>query len=95
MNPIERMVGPPMAAPETQGMRRLRVAFIVSVSASGLGVVALSSLVALLGRSGAGGMLFALLAVTAAIGGVFFLRKMRVDDRWLLSRGFASPGEDA
>jgi hypothetical protein len=93
MNPLEHMMGPPMAAPESQGMRALRIGFIVSVSATGLGVLGLSSLVVLFGRAGAGAVLFGLITFTAIAGVVFVVTKTRRDDRWLAARGFDRDGE--
>jgi hypothetical protein len=93
MNPLERVMGPPMAAPESQGMRALRIGFIVSVSATGLGVVGLSSLVVLFGRAGAGAVLLGLMTLTAIAGVIFFFRKTRRDDQWIAARGFVNDGE--
>ena len=74
-------------------MRRLRIIFIVLVSASGLSVVTLDRWVAVFGSAGAGGALLALMATTAILGAVFFIRKNRNDDHWLLARGFDCDGE--
>jgi hypothetical protein len=95
VNALERIVGAPMAAPETRAMRRLRFAFTALVSATGLGVLTLDLLVAYLGRAGAGGMLSALIVITTIIGCLFFFRKNQADGRWLLARGFAREDEEA
>ena len=90
---LERLMGPPMAAPETAGMRRLRFAVIALASATALGIVALGLIVHLVGRVAAGGLLAALITTSAFIALVYFIRKARIDDCWLLDRGFDREGQ--
>jgi hypothetical protein len=88
MKLLERIFGPPMAAPETQSMRRLRMTFIAWACASALGVSATDAISSLCGRAAAGGMLLALLLLTGVTGSLFFYRKTRIDDAWFTARGF-------
>ena len=90
---LERLMGPPMAAPETAGMRRLRFAVIALASATALGILALGLIVHLVGRVVAGGLLAALITTSVLIALVYFMRKARIDDRWLLDRGFDREGQ--
>ncbi len=93
MTALERLVGPPMAAPETAFMRRLRFVFIGFAGASALGIVGIDLIVALCGRVAAGGALLATIAVACVSGTIFFYRKIRVDNRWIRARGFDRDGK--
>lgn len=95
MKLLERLFGPPMAAPESPAMRRLRVGFIGSAAASALGVAAIDAVAAMFGRAAAGGALALLLLFTVIGGGLFLVRKARIDERWLLDRSFEREGEVA
>jgi hypothetical protein len=89
---LERLIGLPMAAPETPKMRQFRLIFIALASATTVGISALGMLIHLVGRVGAGGALAALIAATLLVGLVFFTAKSRRDDRWILERGFEREG---
>lgn len=69
----------PMAAPETRGLKRLRLSWMLLCCALGLAVTMNGALVDLLGPKGA---LPALLLVAAAptVGIVYFTAKTRADD---------------
>lgn len=83
MSAIEKLLGAPMAAPETSGMRRFRLAVITLASTLAAGVLLASTLRSLLGPVVTGGVLGILLVATAAIAAVYFTRKARLDDAWL------------
>lgn len=93
MSIVERIFGVPMAAPETDEMRRLRFSFTVLVTTFALGILVIGPLARLLGRAGAGGVLLAIGVLTAGVGIVFFQRKVRRDDRWLEERGVDREGD--
>ena len=95
MKLLERLFGPPMAAPETAAMRSLRFSFIGSAAASALGVAAIEAVATMFGRAAAGGALALLLLFTVISGGLFFVWKSRIDERWLLDRSFEREGEEA
>jgi hypothetical protein len=95
MTMLEHIMGPPMAAPESRFMRRLRIMFTVLASTTAVSILLLDMLVMLLGRVATGGALAALITLTALTGTIFFLRKSRIDDRWILDRGFDCEGDGA
>lgn len=83
MNAIERVLGAPMAAPETQGMRRLRISVIALAAMLAVGFLMVGPLRALSGPVVTGGVLAGLLLTTVLTGAVYFIRKSRLDDAWL------------
>lgn len=85
---LESVFGPPMAAPETRAMRRLRIAFIALATSTSIGVLGIGTIAGLAGNAGAGGIVLALGLVTFGVALVFVIRKTRLDDRWILDRGF-------
>ena len=85
---LERIFGPPMAAPESAPMRRLRVVFISLAMMTGLGIAGIGLVGNLIGRAGAGGLMLALWLLTGVSGLVFFRLKVCRDDRWIEDRGF-------
>ena len=89
MKALERWIGPPMAAPETATMRSLRFVVVASTGASALGIAGIDLMIARCGRAATGAALFVMIAVAALSAAVFFYRKIRLDDRWLMERGFA------
>lgn len=91
---LESVFGPPMAAPETRAMRRLRIAFIALAASTSIGVLGIGTIADLLGSAGAGGLLLTLGLVTCAVALVFVIRKTRLDDRWILDRGFDTNSGD-
>jgi hypothetical protein len=95
MTMLEHIMGPPMAAPESRIMRRLRIMFTVLASTTAVSILLLDMLVMLLGRVAMGGALAALIALTALTGAIFFIRKSRIDDRWILDCGFDCEGDGA
>ncbi|MFM2099268.1 MAG: hypothetical protein RLZZ366_807 [Pseudomonadota bacterium] len=95
MKIAERIFGVPMAAPETPVMRRLRCAVIALASLSGLSVAGIDLLAWFVGRAAAGGILLVMLTATAALATMFFCRKNRTDDAWLMDRGFDREEEGA
>lgn len=71
----------PQAAPETLGLKRLRVAWMGLCWALAGGVIGIRFWVALFGLPASAVIL--LLGVSALVAGiVYFTRKMRADDRW-------------
>ena len=92
MKTLERIFGPPMAAPETAAMRRLRFAFIGLALICGAGILGIGRLVEIAGAVGTGAILLTLMSASVMIGGVFFIVKHRRDDRWILGRGFDTDG---
>ena len=72
----------PMAAPETDDLRVMRRTFQVLCVLSGLGVVAISPLVALFGRPAAFAVA-AILAMTALHTTLYVHRKNRADNAFL------------
>ena len=89
MKALERWIGPPMAAPETATMRTLRFVVVASTGASALGIAGIDLMIARCGRAATGAALLAMIAVAALSAAVFFYRKIRLDDRWLMERGCA------
>ena len=83
MNLAEKVMGPPMAAPETVPMRRLRLTVIALAAALCFGLVTIGSIRAALGPVVTGGLFAGLLAATLLVGSVYFVRKARRDDAWL------------
>lgn len=69
------------AAPETPGVRRLRLGWIALAAASATGTAGFSSLVRIDRTAAAIGM-FLLLAATVLVGIVYFRGKLRRDDAW-------------
>ena len=90
----EDIFGPPMAAPESGAMRRLRFAFIALATLTAAGIAMIGMLADVFGRPGAGGLLALLVIVTALVGMVWLRTKTRRDDRWILSRCFDAEGAD-
>lgn len=90
---LEALFGPPMAAPETAAMRRLRFAFIGIALATGIAIVLIELLIGSFGRVMTGGVLVVLVALTVLSGVVFVVVKTRRDDHWILARGFDGEGE--
>ena len=84
MKAFERWFGPPMAAPETAFMRTLRFVVVTSTGASALGIAGIDFIIAQCGRAATGAALLVMIAVTALSAAVFFYRKTRADDRWLM-----------
>ena len=94
MKALERWIGPPMAAPETATMRALRFVVVASTGASALGIAGIDRIIAQCGRAATGAALLAMIAAAALSAAVFFYRKLRADDRWLMERCAARDGED-
>ena len=91
----EALFGPPMAAPETSRMRRLRIGFIALAALSGLLILGIDFVSGAIGRVATGGLMLVVLTLTTVVGAVFFWIKSRRDDRWIESRGFDREGEGA
>ena len=89
MKALERWIGPPMAAPETATMRALRFVVVASTGASALGIAGIDLIIARCGRAATGAALLVMLSVAASSAAIFFYRKVRLDERWLMERGFA------
>jgi hypothetical protein len=89
MKALERWIGPPMAAPETAAMRALRFLVVASTGASALGIAGIDFIIEACGRAATGAALLVMISVTALSAAVFFYRKIRLDDRWLMERCFA------
>lgn len=89
MKALERWIGPPMAAPETATMRTLRFVVVASTCASALGIAGIDLIIEACGRAATGAALLVTIAIAALSAAVFFYRKIRLDDRWLMERGFA------
>lgn len=83
MNAVEKLLGTPMAAPETPGMRRLRVAVITLATLLALGILIVGPLSALLGPVVTGGTFALLILTTVVTGAIYFIAKSRRDDAWL------------
>ena len=83
MNVVEKVLGTPMAAPETRRMRRMRFAVITLAGMLAAGIPMVGALSALRGPVVTGGVLALLLLTTAATGATYFIRKSRLDDDWL------------
>ena len=94
MNWAEQIFGTPLAAPETFFMRRLRFVFIGSAGASVIGILAIEVVAAVFGRAGAGACLLVLLLIAAFSGSLFFYRKIRIDDAWLVDRDAEREGNE-
>ena len=94
MKALERWIGPPMAAPETASMRALRFVVVASTGASALGIAGIDLIIAQCGRAATGAALLVMISVAALSAAVFFDRKIRLDDRWLMERGFARDETD-
>ena len=94
MNWAEQIFGTPLAAPETRFMRCLRFAFIGSAAATVIGILAIDVASAILGRAGAGAFLLLLLLIAACSGSLFFYRKIRIDDAWLVDRDAEREGDE-
>lgn len=74
----------PMAAPETDELRRMRRTFQILCVACGFGVLGISPLFALFGRVASFGIA-ALLITTALYTALYVVRKNRADDAFLAS----------
>ena len=83
MNAIEKLLGTPMAAPESRAMRRFRIVVITLASTLAVGILLTSTLRVLLGPVVTGGLLATMLVVTGAAGAFYFTLKARLDDAWL------------
>ena len=83
MNLAEKIMGVPMAAPETAPMRRLRLTVIALASALCTGILLIGSIRGALGPVATGGLFAVLLAVTGCAGTFYFVRKERRDEAWL------------
>jgi purine-cytosine permease-like protein len=83
MSLLERLMGPPMAAPETPRMRRQRIALMWLSSMLGVGVLLVGAIRALLGPVVTGAAFAVLLLSTIVFGAVYFIGKARRDDAWL------------
>ena len=94
MKALERWIGPPMAAPETATMRTLRFVVVASTGTSALGIAGIDLMIARCGRAATGAALLVMIAVAALSAAVFFYRKIRLDDRWLMERGCAGNETD-
>lgn len=86
MTMLEHFIGYPMAAPESKAMRRLRFTFIGLAGLSGLSILGIDVLVSFVGRVIVGAVLALLLLVTAVTALLFFFKKSRIDDQWLLEQ---------
>jgi uncharacterized membrane protein YuzA (DUF378 family) len=95
MKLIARIFGAPMAAPETPSMRHLRFSVISLCASSALSVAGVDVIASLCGRAAAGAIVLAMLGVTAATAILFLIRKTRIDDAWLMDRGFDRQGDGA
>ena len=84
MKALERWIGPPMAAPETAPMRTLRFVVVASTGASALAIAGIDLIIAQCGRAATGAALLVMISVAAISAAVFFCRKIRLDDRWLM-----------
>ena len=94
MKALERLIGPPMAAPETATMRALRFAVVASTGASALAIAGIDLIIAQCGRAATGATLLVMISVAALSAAVFFYRKTRLDDRWLMECCAARDGKD-
>ena len=83
MKLAEKIMGVPMAAPETAPMRRLRMTVIALAATLCLGLVLIGSIRGALGPVVTGGVFAVLLGVTGIAGTFYFVRKARRDDAWL------------
>lgn len=83
MSAIEKFLGTPMAAPESPGMRRLRVAVITLSTSLAIGILMVGPLSALCGPVVTGATFALLILTTVVTGAVYFIRKSRRDDAWL------------
>ena len=83
MNLAEKIMGVPMAAPETTPMRRLRLTVIALASTLCVGIVLIGSIRGVFGPVVTGGLFAVLLGVTGIAGTFYFVRKSRRDDAWL------------
>ena len=94
MKVLERWIGPPMAAPETATMRTLRFVVVASTGASALAIAGIDLIIAQCGRAATGATLLVMISVAALSAAVFFYRKIRLDDRWLMECCASRDGED-
>ena len=83
MNAVEKLLGAPMAAPETSGMRRFRFAVIALAATLVVGILMVGPLRVLCGPVVTGGILALVLLTTVVTGAIYFLRKSRLDGAWL------------
>lgn len=83
MNLAEKIMGVPMAAPETAAMRRLRLLVITLAATLCIGIVLIGTIRGALGPAVTGGLFAVLLGVTGIAGTCYFVRKSRRDDAWL------------
>ena len=83
-----------MAAPETATMRTLRFVVVASASASALGIAGIDLMIAQCGRAATGAVLLIMISVAALSAAIFFYRKLRLDESWLMERGFAHDETD-
>ena len=83
MKLAEKIMGVPMAAPETAPMRRLRMTVIALATMLCIGIVLIGTIRRALGPVVTGGLFAVLLGVTGIAGTFYFVRKSRRDDAWL------------
>ena len=94
MKALKRWIGPPMAAPETAFMRTLRFVVVASTGASALAIAGIDLIIARCGRAASGSALLVMISVAVLSAAIFFYRKIRADDRWLMECCAARDGED-
>ena len=94
MKALERWIGPPMAAPETATMRTMRFVVVASTGASALAIGGIDVIIARCGRAATGAALLVMISVAALSATIFFYRKTRADDRWLMECSAARDGEE-
>ena len=94
MKALERWIGPPMAAPETATMRTLRFVVVASTGASALAIAGIDLIIAQCGRAATGAALLVMISIAVLSAAIFFYRKTRADDRWLMECCAARDGED-
>lgn len=75
----------PQAAPETPGLKRLRLVWMGLCAMLALGAIGIRLWVALVGLA-ASAMIFLLGLATLFTGTVYFTRKTRADDRWAMRK---------
>jgi hypothetical protein len=95
MSLLERLIGPPMAAPETPWLRRLRWFMICGLETCAAQILLLDWLIGMFGRVSTGVAVAVSLIVTVVASCLYVVRKSRADDRWMLTRGFDHEGEGA
>jgi hypothetical protein len=80
---LERVIGPGMAAPETSGMRRLRIAVTGVAALLCTGLLGIDGIVSVVGPVMTGAIFAGLLVATLAPCGVWLVVKTRRDAAWL------------